>query len=160
VGAGTVLADDPKLTVRLDDFSGTQPLPVVVAGSRVLSATHRVFASSALVYSPMDRADLGSVEVMPDASGERVDLANMLDDLGARGVVDLLVEGGPTLAGSFWRQELVDRGVFYVAGALAGGRGHGVFNGDFATIGELRPIEITGVDRIGPDLRVEFEGVA
>jgi diaminohydroxyphosphoribosylaminopyrimidine deaminase/5-amino-6-(5-phosphoribosylamino)uracil reductase len=110
------------------------------------------------VYSPVDRADLTSFEVLPDTSGERVDLPAMLDSLGARGVVDLLVEGGPTIATSFWQQGLTDRGVFYVAAALAGGNGRGVFGGILPTISDLRRVEITSVARVGPDVRIEFEG--
>jgi diaminohydroxyphosphoribosylaminopyrimidine deaminase/5-amino-6-(5-phosphoribosylamino)uracil reductase len=49
------------------------------------------------------------------------DLAATLDELGGRGVVQVLVEGGPTVAGSFHRAGLVDRYVFYLAPALLGG---------------------------------------
>jgi diaminohydroxyphosphoribosylaminopyrimidine deaminase/5-amino-6-(5-phosphoribosylamino)uracil reductase len=159
VGAGTVLADDPALTVRLDGFEGRQPLAVVVAGRRRLPVDSRVFARPVLVYAPTNHEDLEYVEVIPTGSGGQVDLGRMLDSLGGHGVVDLLVEGGPTIAAAFWHEGLVDRGVFYLAGALAGGTGRSVFNRRFATVGDLSPVAITAVARVGPDLRVEFEGV-
>ena len=94
VGAGTVRADDPALTVRHVD--GEDPLRVV----------------------------LGSV---PDAAQVRPciewmgDLGELLDHLGDRGVLQLLVEGGATVAGDFHRQGLVDRYVIHLAGCLFGG---------------------------------------
>jgi diaminohydroxyphosphoribosylaminopyrimidine deaminase/5-amino-6-(5-phosphoribosylamino)uracil reductase len=159
VGAGTVLADDPALTVRLDGFKAHQPLTVVVAGRRRLPVNSRVFARPVLVYAPTDHEDLESVEVMPTGGGGQVDLERMLDSLGGHGVVDLLVEGGPTIAAAFWHGGLVDRGVFYLAGALAGGAGRSVFNHRFASVGDLSRVEIIDVVQVGPDLRVEFEGV-
>ncbi len=157
VGAGTVLADDPALTVRLDGYQGRQPLPVVVAGRRPLPSSRRVFGRPALVFSP-GRLDLpADVVVVPDPSGERVDLTGSLEVLGSRGVVDLLVEGGPSLATSLLEEGLVDRGVVYVGAALAGATGRGVFRGSFSTMTELRRVRLTGVEQVGPDARIDFE---
>jgi diaminohydroxyphosphoribosylaminopyrimidine deaminase/5-amino-6-(5-phosphoribosylamino)uracil reductase len=158
VGAGTVLADDPSLTVRLDGHIGPQPLPVIVAGRRPLPPTGRVFAREVLVFSPREVELPGEVVVVPDPTGERVDLAKALEILGTRGVVDLLVEGGSSLATSLWEAGLVDHGIIYAAGCLAGGLGRGVFNGAFRTIGDLQRIKIIAIDLVGPDLRVDFEG--
>ena len=146
------------LTVRLDGYRGPQPLPVIAAGRRPLRPTGRVFTREVLVLSPSDLQQPGHVVIVPDPSGERVDLAKGLEILAARGVVDLLVEGGSTLATSFWEAGLVDHGVVYAAAALAGGSGRGVFNGAFRAIGDLQRIKIIGIERIGPDLRVDFEG--
>jgi diaminohydroxyphosphoribosylaminopyrimidine deaminase/5-amino-6-(5-phosphoribosylamino)uracil reductase len=159
VGAGTLLADDPELTVRLDGYTGKQPLPVVVAGRRPLPSERRVFERTALVFSPVGLELPAEVVVAPDADGTRVDLEAMLEALGKRSVVDLLVEGGPGLAAALWHQGLVDRGVAYVAAALAGGAGRGVFDGVFATIGNLHKVTFTGIEQVGPDLRIDFKGV-
>jgi diaminohydroxyphosphoribosylaminopyrimidine deaminase/5-amino-6-(5-phosphoribosylamino)uracil reductase len=160
VGAGTLLADDPALTVRLDGFEGPQPLPVIVAGRRPVPSSRRVFEHPALVFSPIGLDLPAKVVVVPDASGEKVDLIKMLENLGSRGVVDLLVEGGSSLATAFWGGGLVDHGVVYAAAGLAGGIGRGVFDGVFAAVGDLQPVRITGIERIGPDVRIDFEGVA
>ncbi len=158
VGAGTVLADDPALTVRLDEHQRNQPLPVVVLGRRLLPAACQVLHRRALVFSPSELDLPTEVVVAPDRTGERVDLPSMLENLGSRGVVDLLVEGGPTLAASLWTAGLVDHGVVYTGAALAGGQGRGVFGGVFGNIGDLQPINFTVIERIGPDIRIDFEG--
>ena len=158
VGAGTVLTDDPVLTVRLDDHGGSQPRPILVAGRRAIPAGSRVFGRPTLVFSPFKLDLPAEVVVLPDSSEERVDLAAMLDVLGSRGIVDLLVEGGTKLATAFWSQHLADRGIAYVAAAFAGGSGRGVFDGVFRTIADLQPLQFTAVGPVGPDVRIEFKG--
>lgn len=153
VGAGTVLADDPHLTVRLDE-NDRQPHPVIVAGRRPLPPSAAVMARRPTVFAPAPLDLPGDVVVLPGSAG--VDLARALDHLGAAGIVDLLVEGGPTIAASLWRQGLVDHGVFYLAGLVAGGAGRPPFAGAFATLADARPVAIKAVRPIGPDLRVDF----
>lgn len=154
VGAGTLEADDPVLTVRLPGYLGPQPQAVVVAGMRVLPAGARLWKREPLVFSPQHREVPGEVVVLPGPGG--VDLAAAIDELGRREVVDLLVEGGAALAGSLLRLGLVDRGVFYLAGKLAGGVGLPAIGGSFPNVEAARPIVIDRVDRVGPDLRIEF----
>ena len=132
VGAGTVRADDPALTVRLDGYDGPQPLRVVLG------------------TAPAD------AEVQPalEATG---DLGRILDDLGGRGVLQLLVEGGAVVAQAFHAAGLVDRYVVYLAPALFGGDdARGLFAGSGApTIDDVWRGRIVSVDRVGEDLRVE-----
>jgi diaminohydroxyphosphoribosylaminopyrimidine deaminase/5-amino-6-(5-phosphoribosylamino)uracil reductase len=154
VGAGTVIADDPALTVRLPEYLGPQPLPVVFAGRRPLPPAAQLWERNPLVFCPHEAAYPGDVVVMPGPDG--VDLAAAVDELGRRQILDLLVEGGPTIAGSFVRGGLVDRGVFYLAGGLAGGVGRPALEGAFSSLGAVRGVEILSVDRAGPDVRVEF----
>src|SRR5438270_9034515 len=94
VGAGTVRADDPSLTVRHVD--GRDPLRVVLG------------------KAPPDAKVRPALELEGD-------LDDILDELGQRSVVQALVEGGPTVAGAFHRAGLVDRYVIYLAPALFGG---------------------------------------
>jgi diaminohydroxyphosphoribosylaminopyrimidine deaminase / 5-amino-6-(5-phosphoribosylamino)uracil reductase len=132
VGAGTVRADDPALTVR--HAEGNDPLRVVLG------------------HAPPNAAVLPAIELQGD-------LGDVLDDLGRRGVVQALVEGGATVAGAFHRAGLVDRYVLYLAPALAGGDdGRPLFAGPGApTIDDLWRGRIVSVDRLGDDLRVEVE---
>ncbi|MFQ5555320.1 MAG: bifunctional diaminohydroxyphosphoribosylaminopyrimidine deaminase/5-amino-6-(5-phosphoribosylamino)uracil reductase RibD [Acidimicrobiia bacterium] len=155
IGAGTLLADDPRLDVRLADFDGAQPRPVVVAGSRPLPDDARLYARQPLIYSATERADVptgASVAVVGDPF--EVDLAAMMKDLGARGFVDVLVEGGPTLAGALLDDDLVDRLVLHLGGRLAGGVGLPMFRRSFATLADARSLSIDSVDVVGPDLVV------
>ncbi|MCU0280975.1 MAG: bifunctional diaminohydroxyphosphoribosylaminopyrimidine deaminase/5-amino-6-(5-phosphoribosylamino)uracil reductase RibD [Acidimicrobiia bacterium] len=154
VGAGTLAADDPILTVRLAGYAGPQPRPVVVAGRRRLPPHARLWERRPLVLAPGPLEVPGEVLVVPGPGG--VDPAAGLAALGERGIVDLLVEGGPTLAGSLWRAGLVDRGVFYLGAMVGGGTGLPALAGVFATLGAARAVEIVSAGPVGPDLRVEF----
>ena len=113
-----------------------------------------VFSRAALVYAPHPVDVSAEVVVLPGAEG--VDLAAALGDLGDRHILDLLVEGGPVLAGALLECGFVDRGVAYLGARLAGGAGTGWFSGAFATLSGARHIRIDSVTRIGPDLRVDF----
>jgi diaminohydroxyphosphoribosylaminopyrimidine deaminase/5-amino-6-(5-phosphoribosylamino)uracil reductase len=132
VGAGTVRADDPELTVR--DAEGRDPLRVVLG-----------------------RAPEGA-KVHPALELEG-DLDEVLEELGRRGVVQALVEGGPTVAGAFHRAGLVDRYVVYLAPALFGGDDGGpLFSGPgAASIDDVWRGRITSVERLGDDLKLELQ---
>jgi diaminohydroxyphosphoribosylaminopyrimidine deaminase/5-amino-6-(5-phosphoribosylamino)uracil reductase len=85
-------------------------------------------------------------------------LEPLLDDLGHRGVVQLLVEGGARVAASFHRRGLVDQYVLYLAPALLGGDdGVPLFAGPGAPslAGAWRG-RITDLRRLGPDLRIDL----
>ncbi|MBU1226473.1 MAG: RibD family protein, partial [Actinobacteria bacterium] len=156
VGAGTVLADDPGLDVRLDGYAGRQPAPVVVAGRRSIPPDRRVLGRGAVVFAPT--AAMTGAVVLPGAGG--VDLAAAMDHLGSLGIVDVMVEGGPTLAAALLREGLVDRLVVYLAARLGGGVGRPAFEGRFATLGDSVEVEIVDVVRLGADVRVTCERVS
>ena len=66
------------------------------------------------------------------------------------------MEGGAGISASLWEAGLVDHGIWYVAGRIAGGIGLGVFDRAFSNIGQARDVEIVGVRHLGPDLRIEW----
>jgi diaminohydroxyphosphoribosylaminopyrimidine deaminase/5-amino-6-(5-phosphoribosylamino)uracil reductase len=86
-------------------------------------------------------------------------LPELLDRLGADGVVQLMVEGGATVAGSFHREGLVDRYVLYLAPAFMGGSdGTPLFAGDgAATIADLRRGRLVSTRALGDDLEVVID---
>lgn len=139
VGAGTVRADDPSLTVRLPEGDplargpGEQPVRVVLGrapeGAAVLPALER--------------------------SGPPEDV---LADLGAQGIVQVLVEGGAGVAHDFHTRGLVDRYVLYLAPALFGGDdARPLFAGPgAATMDDLWRGVVRSVTSLGPDVRVEL----
>jgi diaminohydroxyphosphoribosylaminopyrimidine deaminase/5-amino-6-(5-phosphoribosylamino)uracil reductase len=130
VGAGTVRADDPELTVRHVD--GRDPLRVVLG------------------TAPQD------AKVHP-AREMHGDLVEILTQLGADGALQVLVEGGATVAGEFHRRGLVDRYVVYLAPVLFGGDdARPLFTGaGVPTIDEVWRGEIVRVEQLGGDLRVD-----
>jgi diaminohydroxyphosphoribosylaminopyrimidine deaminase/5-amino-6-(5-phosphoribosylamino)uracil reductase len=141
VGAGTVRADDPSLTVRLPrgdpDWRdpSDQPLRVVLGQVPPAAAVRPAL-------------ELGG------------DLGGVLDTLGERGVLQLMVEGGASVAHAFHRDGLVDRYVLYLAPALFGGSdARGMFAGPAApTIAALWRGTLHSVTSLDGDLRVEIAG--
>jgi diaminohydroxyphosphoribosylaminopyrimidine deaminase/5-amino-6-(5-phosphoribosylamino)uracil reductase len=133
VGAGTVRDDDPELTVRLPGAPAErQPMRVVLG------------------TAPAEAKVLPALEM----SG---DLGDVLTELGQRGVLQVLVEGGASVAHAFHAAGLVDRYVFYVAPMLFGGDdGRPLFTGPGAgTIDDAWRGKLVSVERLGEDLRVE-----
>jgi len=134
VGVGTVIADDPQLTVRA--VKGRNPLRIVVDTSLRTPYDARVVrdisdSGTLIAVGPGVKAERlikmtgRGVEVIrcPEADG-RIDLAALLERLGKMSVTSLLVEGGAEIAGAFLRGRLVDKlVVFLAAKLLAGGDG-------------------------------------
>ena len=158
VGAGTLRTDDPMLTVRRPGAGGDlQPRPVIVAGSQALPATARIWEREPLVIAT-SKTDLPSGDLLvvegEDGHPDPTLAAKAIADFG---LLDLLLEGGAKLAGSWWRAGVVSRGVMYVAGKIGGGAGQPALGGDFASISDASEVNIGAVRNVGPDLRIEFE---
>ena len=139
VGAGTVRTDDPSLTVRLPVgdplFRGPDEQPARVVLGRV----------------PEGAAVAPALEVTGP-------LEAVLDDLGARGILQVLVEGGATVAHDFHARGRVDRYVLYLAPAFFGGDdARPLFAGaGAATIADLWRGTVRSVTSLGGDIRVEL----
>ena len=130
-GAGTVRADDPQLTVR--HVQGPDPMRVVLGAAPAGARIHPCIEWQ----QPLDA---------------------LLDHLGSLGVLQLLVEAGPRVSASFHRAGLVDRYVFHLAPALAGGDAPGMFAGcGVSSIGEMWRGRIVGTRALGDDLEVVIE---
>jgi diaminohydroxyphosphoribosylaminopyrimidine deaminase/5-amino-6-(5-phosphoribosylamino)uracil reductase len=158
IGVGTLVADNPRLDVRLPGYEGPQPRPVIVAGTRPLPPEARIWDRDPLVIAPAPVPVPGELVVAPGVSGT-VDLGQALIAIAERGLLDVLVEGGAGISASLWRAGLVDHGVWYVAGRIAGGIGLGVFDHTFSNIDQARAVEIVAVQHLGPDLRIEWRTI-
>ncbi len=156
VGAGTVRDDDPSLDVRLVGFTGSQPTAVVLAGSQGLPADARVFSRSPLVIATSEIA-APSGEVLVVEGDDYPDPTATARILADRGYLEVLLEGGPTLAGSWWRSGIVSKGVVYVGAKLGGGSGIPPLAGLFTNIEDAEAVSITGTHSLGADIRVDFE---
>lgn len=171
VGIGTVLKDDPLLTARLPGKRWPhQPLRVIVdsrlriplrsqlvrtAGQypTLVAATQ---AASMTRRQGLAKANVEVIIIAKDAQGH-VSLRGLMKELARRGVVSLLLEGGPTLNASALKEGLVDRLLFLFAPKIIGGqRAPGVFGGDGALLmKDSEPVKIVKVRRIGPDILIE-----
>lgn len=156
VGAGTLLADDPRLDVRLDEYRGPQPRPVVVAGTRPLPFERAAWRPNALVLATDQLTVPAEVVVVPGDEHGHVDLLAAMLTLGDLGIVDVLVEGGAVLIGALWRARLVSRGILYLGAKVGGGSGIPIAAGPFATLGDAQDVTVVDVRSIGPDVRIEF----
>lgn len=155
VGAGTLRSDNPRLDARIEGVH-RQPVPVIMAGVEDLPTRAHIWERKPIVVSAFPRAlPTGRLLVVPGPD-DRPDPEKAARALAESGIYDILLEGGPSLAGSWWRAGLVTRGVLYLAGLVAGGTGIGVLGGVFATMSQARPVSLEKVDRVGPDLRIEF----
>ncbi|MDT7756075.1 MAG: diaminohydroxyphosphoribosylaminopyrimidine deaminase [Mycobacterium sp.] len=138
VGTGTVFMDDPALTARLPDgrLADRQPLRVVV-GEREVSSEARVLNDDSRTMVIRTRDPLEVVQAMSDR-------------------VDVLIEGGPTLAGAFLRAGVVDRIVAYVAPILLGGPIAAVDDVGVLSIVHAQRWRFDGIDQVGPDVRLSL----
>ncbi len=136
VGAGTALKDDPRLTCR-DAEKRRTAARLVLCGSRVPPAESRLFAT--LQEAPLmlahaeDRQPKGlevavesGAEALPvrlcAATPDRLDPGALLEELGRRGMSNVLLEGGAETLGGFFDAGQVDRALAFIAPTVVGGR--------------------------------------
>jgi len=134
VGTGTVFIDDPKLTARLPDGSlaGRQPLRVVV-GEREISSDANVLNDDTRTMVIRTRDPHEVIKSLSDRT-------------------DILLEGGPTLAGAFLRAGVIDRILAYVAPILLGGPITAIDDVGVLSIAHAQRWRFDGIEPIGPDV--------
>ncbi len=168
IGSGTALRDQPRLTVRLDLATPyKQPLRVVVdAQGRVaaqgplfdqeLSSTLMVTTARCCEKRRKEWESRGAEVIILSAIGEHVDLQALVRELGKRGVVQLLVEGGSEIATAFFQQKLVQRLVLYFGGSLLGVEGKPFLNLSVGSLHESPRLMLESLSRLGNDIRVDY----
>ena len=145
VGSGTALTDDPQLTVRdaasppPHPVAARQPLRVVLDRRGRLPATARVL-------------DDAAPTLVSAAAGPR----ELLEELFARDVRRVLLEGGPTLAAAFLREGLVDEAVVHLAPKLLGAGAPLVGDLGITGIGDALTLTVTGLTRLGGDVEIRL----
>lgn len=162
-GIGTVLADDPSLTVR-DHDTGRFPLRVVVdtnlrmrPDARMMSQPGKILIATASSNAAQATAlcHAGAEVVVLRAEDGRVDLPALMQILAEREVNELLVEAGATLCGSLLQAGLVDELVLYMAPHLLGSAARGLFNfPEIKVMNNRVSLEILDTRAIGPDWRI------
>jgi diaminohydroxyphosphoribosylaminopyrimidine deaminase/5-amino-6-(5-phosphoribosylamino)uracil reductase len=170
VGIGTVLADDPQLTVRHPELPSKEPLRVVVDSRLRIPAAARVLRSGdpgrTLVAcvapapaGPAAALRASGVRVLElPGEGRRVDLRALLGALRALDVIAVLAEGGGELGGALAEAGLVDRVAFFVAPRLLGGReAPGPLGGRGRPLKDALALAEVTTRRLGDDLLVEAD---
>ena len=177
VGVGTVLADDPSLTVTHEDRvaarensgDASQPARVVVDSRARTPPDAAVVDDRARTYvlvstdAPADRrarltSDTTEVVVVDADGNGRVDVAAGLDALDARGVSDLMVEGGGELLFSLFDAGLVDELTVYVGSTLVGGRdAPTLVDGDGFTEPDLVDLALVDVSRVDDGVLLAYD---
>ncbi|OPY18480.1 MAG: Riboflavin biosynthesis protein RibD [Syntrophus sp. PtaB.Bin075] len=131
VGIGTVLSDDPELTVRL--VRGTNPLRIVLDSRLRIPLTARILQEQDQAKTLMvttdhaDRKKLSQLNdrgietlILPVESSGRIDLNRLLRELGSRGIASVLVEGGSRILTALMAQNLADRLIAIIAPKISG----------------------------------------
>jgi len=171
-GIGTLLVDDPRLTVRFSE-AGLDPSPLspddqpirVIVDSRgrlpnqttLTDCPGRVIWVTAVSVNPHPLVRSGRLThwCLPDASG-KVDLWALCRQLATLGVNEVLVEAGEHLAGGFLTAGLVDRGLLYLAPKLLGRAARSLYDVAPPDLASALQVRVTDVRPIGDDLRLEW----
>ncbi|MFS8063476.1 MAG: bifunctional diaminohydroxyphosphoribosylaminopyrimidine deaminase/5-amino-6-(5-phosphoribosylamino)uracil reductase RibD [Luteimonas sp.] len=165
-GAGTVLIDNPSLTVRLDENTPdyerafVPPVRVVLDPGLATVARGRIREGDAptlYIHAPDARMPRGidAQHASAPVSAGRFDLTAVLQLLGARDISEVQVEAGATLAGAFLAAGLVDELLLYVAPVILGQRARPMFDGlPIDTMEERLRMRIVERRRIGDDIRL------
>ena len=166
VGINTVLADDPQLTCR--DSQGNprsrQPLRVVLDArcrtpvtARMLTEPGHTLIATTSLAPPLQVGALrlagAEVAILPSATEGMVELSALLSELGGRGVVSLLVEGGGAVLGSLFDAKLVDEVYAFLAPLIIGGSGAAspVEGQGAVVMAQAWRLEDAQIQQIGPD---------
>lgn len=158
-GIGSVKHDNPRLTVR-DVMTTRQPLRVVLDSQLATSPKAAVLGDGGtLIFcaeqnqNRQQALEDAGVEVlaMPNADG-RIDLAAMLQELGRRGINEVLVEAGSTLNGALLAENLVDELLIYQAPILIGETARGMFaTSEITQLGDAKRLHILERRILGDD---------
>ena len=161
-GIGTVRDDDPQLNVRAVETS-RQPLRVVVDSRLETPLTARILQGGpVLVAAAVDdekRANLlraagAEVVVLPNPHG-KVELKDLLVELGRRGINEVHAEAGFKLNGSLLREGLVDELLLYLAPCLIGHDASGLFNlPELASLDGKHRLRVRDLRQVGEDIRL------
>ena len=133
VGVGTVKADDPQLTTRLETGRGSDPQRIILDTHLSMPETARmlqqVSAAETWVVCGPDAADgnkkrladQGALVLEADLENGRINLKALMALLSARGITSLLIEGGARVAASALKSGIVDKALFFYAPKILGG---------------------------------------
>jgi diaminohydroxyphosphoribosylaminopyrimidine deaminase/5-amino-6-(5-phosphoribosylamino)uracil reductase len=164
-GIGTVLADDPALTARIEE-EVLQPVRIVLDTQLRMPANAQLAklpGRSLILTCSADRSKIASlrkagfeVHRMAEKNG-RIDLSVVMAFLAGQQINELLVEAGPALNGALLAENLVDEWIVYMAPCVLGDGGRGLFTlPDIQTMADKKILKLTDMRQIGPDLKLTY----
>ncbi len=161
-GIGTVRDDDPRLDVR-EVETPRQPLKVVVDSRLQMPLSAKLLARGKVLVAAAvdDQAAIGALRdkgadvlLLPNAQG-KVNLMDLMRELGRREINEVHVEAGTKLNGSLLRENLVDELLLYLAPCILGADARGMFDlPELADLAQKRLVQFGGVQTIGSDIRI------
>ncbi len=169
-GSGTLIHDNPSLTVRADalwladeeqvtaeEVAARQPLRVVVGSRANLPEQSQLFNGGKTLLATTDSAAVAGSELLqlPGKQG-RVDLVALLAALADRDCNRVLVEAGAELSGAFMAAGLVDELIVYMAPTLLGSSARPLLALPFTEMAEQRRLKITDIRAVGDDWRISL----
>jgi len=179
-GVDTVIIDDASLNVRFDDLQQSrsfndeitriqtrQPLRIILDSHNRLTLKEKIFTleGEVLIVSLTARDDLHSAGVMatvnqtiaPKNEEGRVDLDDLLRELGKREINDLWIEAGATLSGEFFVKNSVDQFILYQAPKLMGDQAKNLVNlPNFLAMSDVVHLSLKNIKQIEQDIRLTF----
>jgi diaminohydroxyphosphoribosylaminopyrimidine deaminase/5-amino-6-(5-phosphoribosylamino)uracil reductase len=175
-GIGSVLMDNPSMTVRIDSENQEAAAKTVRQPLRVIMDTALSILPEAKILYPSDQACVFCVEddleiehlealkkkgvtvrFSPRGEDGRLDLLDAMEQLADAGINEVLLETGSELAGGFLQAGLVDEIVVYMAPKLLGSSARPLFQLPLETIDEAVELELKSVSQIGQDLRLVYQ---
>lgn len=169
VGVGTVLADDPFLTTRLEHGQGRDAARIIIDSNARIPTEAKVLtlqSNAKTIIAVTDKADSGKIRTLTDKGVEiittpqkngRVDLAFLMKELGERKIDSILLEGGSELNYSALEEGIVDKVNAFIAPKIIGGNSAKTPVGGEgkAYISEATPLKDIDFHRFGDDIMIE-----
>ncbi len=133
VGVGTLLADDPMLTSRIEDTETKNPLRIIVDTKAKIPMESNIVRTAGEVRTLLVTTDFAPKEKLENLASKgmqilisptkegRVDIPNAIRMIGEMGIDSILVEGGSTIAYSFLEEQMIDKVLFFIAPKVVGG---------------------------------------
>jgi len=147
-GSGTIINDNPKMTVRLNDFE-SNPLRVIVdSGNKISDQNLNIFSSDASTLVLND----GNSKIL---SNGKIDLKLTLIKLGEMGINNLLLEAGSGLNGAMLEAGLIDEFIIYTAPIILGSETRPMIGIPLTKISEKIQLNILDIRKIGEDIKIK-----
>jgi diaminohydroxyphosphoribosylaminopyrimidine deaminase/5-amino-6-(5-phosphoribosylamino)uracil reductase len=175
-GIGSVMADDPSMTVRIDNDNSPAKSHSVRQPKRIIMDTALSIPPDSKILYPSNEVQIFCLEELAQADHYKaltnkgvdvtytqaaeeggIDLVSALETLADQGINEVLVETGAVLAGSFLQEGLVDEVVVYMAPKLLGSNARPLMQLPLASMSEAVDLEMVNLSQIGKDIKLVFK---